>query len=121
MYIFKGKYECINWKESGWPFDFIAAHELKLTNCRDLVIPAAFQVRDKIIIKQDGLKVTVVFDGAILVMIKGRQIPHTIADQYVGKRLSDAVKISQLRQHPVSSMVIHTLDLIKDGMDIELR
>ena len=121
MCNFAGPYEFIDYQETGWPFELMSADEIALTNCPNVTIPAAFQARDMIVINDGGIKVEIVFDNAILVMVTGARFCHIIADQYVGKRLSDAVEISQLRQHPVSSMIIHTLNVLDDGLDIELR
>lgn len=107
--------------QKGWPFEFMSVNELELINCPSVVIPADFQARDTIAIEEGEIRVTIVFDGAVLMMINGAQIPHTVAHEMVGRPLADLVDIPQLRDHPVSAMTMDTIDVLENGVDIELR
>jgi len=98
----------------------MSANEITLTNCPKLVLLAEFKTRDTILIEDGEIKVMVVFDGAVLVRVMGATVAHIVAQQMVGKRLSDLLDVSQLRNHPVSSMTIATIDVLEDGLDIEL-
>lgn len=107
--------------EEGWPFPIMSVNELELINCPLLVIPIGFKARDSITIQEAEVRVTIVFDGSVLVMVTGSKFSHILAEQKIGKRLADLIGIAQLRDHPVSSMTIDTIDVLENGeADIEL-
>jgi len=114
------KFELADYRDSGWPFPLMSVNEITLINCPNLVLPAYFKARDTISIKEGCIQVTIVFDGAILVTVTGARFRHTVAEQMIGKSFGHALDISQLRDHPVSKMTIDTIDVLEDGLDIEL-
>lgn len=115
------KFELVDYHDSGWPFPVMSAHELTLTNCPNLVLPAAFKSRDTIIIDTGQVKVTIVFDGSVIVLVTGATIPHSVAQQRVGQRLGQLVDVPHLSDHPIMSRIMRTIDVLDDGVDIELE
>lgn len=112
--------EFADYDDEGWPFPIMSANELSLINCPNLVIPANFEARDTISIRDGEIQVMVVFDSDVLVNVAGATIPHTAAQLMAGQRLSDLLEVTQLRDHPVSSMTIQSIELFEDGFDIDL-
>ena len=51
------------------------------------------QNRDAILLEDSEIKVIVVFDGAVLVRVMGAAVAHIVAQQMVGKRLSDLLDV----------------------------
>ena len=98
----------------------MSANKITLTTCPKLVLPAESKTRDIILIEDGETKVMVVFDEAVLMTVVGATVAHIVAHQMVGRRLSDLLEVSQPRNHPVSSMTIATIDVLEDGLDIEL-
>lgn len=112
--------EFADYDDEGWPFPIMSANELSLINCPNLVIPADFEARDTISIREDEIQIMVVFDSTVLVNVTGATIPHTQASLRIGQHLSNLLEVTQLRDHPVSSMTIQAIDVFEDGLDIEL-
>ena len=115
------KLKLVDYQDEGWPFPAMSANELTLTNCPNLVLPAAFLSRDTIIIDDGEVKVTIVFDGSVLILVTGANIPHSVAQQMVGKSLGDLIDIPNLSHHPIASRIMRTIDVLDDGVDIELE
>ena len=57
------------------------------------MLPAEFKTRDTILIGDGEINVMVVFDGAVLVRVMGVTVAHIMAQQMMGKRLSDLLDV----------------------------